>query len=140
MARWTASCVIAALLAALGVLGLMLGTGARSVPVGLGDWVAIPAEHFHFRLKFVFDRLSVPFALLTLVLAQRDGVTLSVDDVAAVLDAAAAESTPAAERLLALRRNGAGRVSRAPSARDRERRAVSAARRGGGAGSAGPGR
>jgi NAD(P)H-quinone oxidoreductase subunit 5 len=67
-ARWTGSCVLCGLAATLGVLALMLGTGARSVPVTLGDWVAIPEEHFHFHLKFVFDRLSVPFALLTFVL------------------------------------------------------------------------
>jgi NAD(P)H-quinone oxidoreductase subunit 5 len=67
-ARWTASCVVAGLLSALGVLALMLATGERFVPVEFGDWVAIPAEHFHFHLKFVFDRLSMPFLILTLVL------------------------------------------------------------------------
>jgi NAD(P)H-quinone oxidoreductase subunit 5 len=34
----------------------------------LGDWVQLPAEHFHCRLKFVFDRLSVPFTVLTYLL------------------------------------------------------------------------
>lgn len=68
MARWTASCVVCGLLATLGILALMLASGARSVPIELGDWVAIPREHFHFRLKFVFDRLSVPFAILTFIL------------------------------------------------------------------------
>jgi NAD(P)H-quinone oxidoreductase subunit 5 len=66
--RWTASCVVAGLLSALVVLALMLLGGSRYVPVELGDWVAIPREHFHFRVKFVFDRLSVPFAILTFVL------------------------------------------------------------------------
>lgn len=68
IARWTASCVVVGLLASLTILAAMLVTGARSVPVELGDWVTIPREHFHFHLKFVFDRLSVPFAVLTFVI------------------------------------------------------------------------
>lgn len=68
MARWTEACVLTALVAAVGVLALMLATGERELPLDLGDLIAIPAEHFHFRLKFVFDRLSVPFAILSLVL------------------------------------------------------------------------
>lgn len=68
MARWTASCVACALLAAVAVLSLMLATGSRYVPVELGDWAKIPEEHFHFHLTFVFDRLSTPFLILTLVL------------------------------------------------------------------------
>jgi NADH-quinone oxidoreductase subunit L len=54
------------LMAALGVLAAMLLSGDRHVVVYIGDWVAIP--HFHFSLKFVFDRLSVPFVILSLVL------------------------------------------------------------------------
>lgn len=68
IARWTEACVVAGLLAAVGILGLMLGTGSRFVPVEIGDWLSLPSEHFHFHLKFVFDRLSVPFALLSFVL------------------------------------------------------------------------
>jgi NAD(P)H-quinone oxidoreductase subunit 5 len=68
MARWTAGCVVAGLLASLTILAAMLLTGSRYVPLGLGDWVTIPREHFHFHLKLVFDRLSVPFAVLTFVL------------------------------------------------------------------------
>jgi NAD(P)H-quinone oxidoreductase subunit 5 len=68
MARWTAGCVACGLAAALLVLASMLLTGARSVPLELGDWAAIPREHFHFHLKFIFDRLSVPFVILTFVL------------------------------------------------------------------------
>jgi NAD(P)H-quinone oxidoreductase subunit 5 len=68
VSRWTAACVVAGLLSMLGVLAMMLLGGSRSIPVELGDWVAIPSEHFHFRVKFVFDRLSVPFAILTFVL------------------------------------------------------------------------
>jgi NAD(P)H-quinone oxidoreductase subunit 5 len=63
------------LAAALGILALMLATGQRFVALDLGDWINLPAHgghdgggHFHFSLKFVFDRLSVPFAILSFVL------------------------------------------------------------------------
>lgn len=68
MARWTAGCVIVGLLSAVGILALMLLSGARHVPIEFGSWVHLPQEHFHIRLKFVFDRLSVPFAILSFVL------------------------------------------------------------------------
>ena len=38
----------------------------RHVAVTLGDWVEIP--HFHFRIKLIFDRLSIPFVILTFAL------------------------------------------------------------------------
>ena len=57
---------IAGLLAAIGILGLMLATDHRHVAVPLGNWVAVP--HYHFSVKFVFDRLSVPFVILSFVL------------------------------------------------------------------------
>jgi NAD(P)H-quinone oxidoreductase subunit 5 len=44
----------------------MLVQGTRHVPIELGHWVAI--EHFHFSVKLVFDRLSVPFVILTFLL------------------------------------------------------------------------
>jgi NADH-quinone oxidoreductase subunit L len=68
MAQWTASCVCVGLFSVLAMFALMLWTGLRYVPIDLGEWVALPEEHFHFQLKFVFDRLSVPFAALTYVL------------------------------------------------------------------------
>jgi NADH-quinone oxidoreductase subunit L len=77
MARWTAGCVICGLVAALLILASMLITGSRYLPLELGDWVAVPQEHFHFRLKFVFDRLSVPFAILTFVLVGTIGAFAS---------------------------------------------------------------
>src|SRR5947208_10956211 len=52
----------AGLLAAVGVLAAMLATGTRHVTVVTGDWVGIP--HYHFSVKFVFDRLSVPLVIL----------------------------------------------------------------------------
>ena len=62
----------AGLLAAVGIFVLMLAWDAPHVVVGLGHWVHIgrpePDPHYHFAVKFIFDRLSVPFAILSLVL------------------------------------------------------------------------
>lgn len=60
--------IISGLLAAIAVLALMLALGTRNVAIPLGDWAAVP-RHYHFSVKFVFDRLSVPFAILSFVLA-----------------------------------------------------------------------
>ena len=59
---------ISGLLAATLVLFLMLATGARHVAIDVGEWVAIP-QLYQFSIKFVFDRLSVPFAILSFVLS-----------------------------------------------------------------------
>lgn len=67
-ARLTKSGVVIGLLGAVAILALMLFSGDRHVPIELGNWVSIEAEDFHFHLKFVFDRLSVPFAILSFVL------------------------------------------------------------------------
>lgn len=66
--RLTQAAVVFGLLAALAVLGLMLAFDRRFVPVELGNWVFIEDQHFHFRLKLNFDRLSVPFAIMSFVL------------------------------------------------------------------------
>ncbi len=58
--------VVIGLLASLALLGLMLATGRRQIEFGLGHWVSIP--HYDFWIKFEFDRLNVPFALLTFIL------------------------------------------------------------------------
>jgi NAD(P)H-quinone oxidoreductase subunit 5 len=69
--RWA---IMMALLAALGVLGVMLSTGERHVVLDLGAWASVqhsghgPSTHYHFIIKFEFDRLSVPLVILTLVL------------------------------------------------------------------------
>jgi NADH-quinone oxidoreductase subunit L len=68
IARVTEASVMIGLLALLGILGMMLAVDTRRVPIELGNWVVIPEQHFHFHLKFVFDRLSVPFAILSFVL------------------------------------------------------------------------
>ena len=58
--------IAAGLLASVSILALMLILGDRHVPIDLGEWVAI--KQFHFVFKFEFDRLSVPFVILTFVL------------------------------------------------------------------------
>lgn len=58
--------VVVGLLASLALLGLMLATGRRHIEFGLGHWVSIP--HYDFWIKFEFDRLNVPFVLLTFIL------------------------------------------------------------------------
>lgn len=47
MARCIQTAVVGGLLAAVTILVIMLVTGARHVPIELGDWVVLPAEHFH---------------------------------------------------------------------------------------------
>src|SRR5262245_47067263 len=68
IARWTQAMVIVGLTSALAVLALMLVTDRRNVALNAGNFVVIDAEHFHFHLDFMFDRLSVPFAILSFVL------------------------------------------------------------------------
>ena len=68
--------IVSGLLAATLVLGLMLTTRTRHVAIDVGDWVAIP-HLYHFSVKFVFDRLSVPFAILSFVLSGTIGAFAS---------------------------------------------------------------
>lgn len=77
IARGTQAAVVTGLLAAVAILALMLGLDTRHVPIELGDWVAIPQQHFHFHFKFVFDRLSVPFAILSFILCGTVGAFAS---------------------------------------------------------------
>jgi NADH-quinone oxidoreductase subunit L len=67
---------LSGLLAATIVLIAMLVTGTRHVAIDVGTWVAIP-HLYHFSIKFVFDRLSVPFAILSLVLSGTIGAFAS---------------------------------------------------------------
>lgn len=68
IARLIYCAVVCGLLSAMAVLIAMLLSGDRHVPIELGNWVNLPEQHFHFHLKFVFDRLSVPFVILTFLL------------------------------------------------------------------------
>jgi NADH:ubiquinone oxidoreductase subunit 5 (subunit L)/multisubunit Na+/H+ antiporter MnhA subunit len=76
--RFTQAAVVIGLTAAVATLGLMLLLGKRHVPIELGEWVSIPQEHFHFTIKFVFDRLSVPFVILSYVLCGTIGAFAKV--------------------------------------------------------------
>jgi NADH-quinone oxidoreductase subunit L len=58
--------IASGLVASIAVLGSMLISGRRDIPIDVGDWVLIP--HYRFTIKFVFDRLSVPLAILSFVL------------------------------------------------------------------------
>src|SRR5690606_14365829 len=76
--RLTQIAVLTGLAAALAILAWMLGRGTRLVTVQWGDWVSLPSEHFHFAVAFVFDRLSIPFVILSYVLCGIVGAFASV--------------------------------------------------------------
>ena len=75
--RYTYASTVIGLLAAITILGMMLALDTRHVPIELGNWVVIPQQHFHFHLKFVFDRLSVPFVILSFLLCGTVGAFTS---------------------------------------------------------------
>ncbi len=81
--RVVQTAIVVGLLASVGILGLMLMFNERRVPIELGHWVILHEDlpppmlatgaHdadtlYHFSFKFEFDRLSVPFVILTFVL------------------------------------------------------------------------
>lgn len=68
IAKLTSASVVLGLISSAIIFFMMLALDTRYVPIELGDWIAIEQEHFHFHLKFIFDRLSVPFTALALVL------------------------------------------------------------------------
>lgn len=82
VARATEGAVVAGLAAAVMILGLMLLNGDRRVPVEIGNWVMLDQPHahsdFHFHISFVFDRLSIPFAILSFVLVGTIGAFANV--------------------------------------------------------------
>jgi NADH-quinone oxidoreductase subunit L len=56
------------LFSSLLILGFMWSLGIFKVPLVVGGWVNIPVEHFHLEIKFIFDRLSLPFLILSYTL------------------------------------------------------------------------
>lgn len=66
------------LVANIGILATMLATGNRDIEIEVGQVASIGAEHFHFHLKFEFDRLSVPMSLLSFVLCGTIGAFANV--------------------------------------------------------------
>lgn len=77
LARFTEASVVIGLVSAISILVMMLALDTRHVPLEMGHWVNIPQQHFHFHLKFVFDRLSVPFVILSFVLCGTIGAFAS---------------------------------------------------------------
>lgn len=65
---FTSVCVLTGVISASSILACMLFTGIRLVEINVGNWSVIPEEHFHFTVKFVFDRLSIPFVMMAFVL------------------------------------------------------------------------
>ncbi|MDB5352779.1 MAG: NADH:ubiquinone oxidoreductase subunit 5 (chain L)/multisubunit Na+/H+ antiporter, MnhA subunit [Planctomycetota bacterium] len=60
--------IASGLVASVAVLAGMLISGERHLASGTWYWIVIPGR-YHFSVKFVFDRLSVPFAILSFVLS-----------------------------------------------------------------------
>ncbi len=56
-----------ALLASLAMLVLMISQSSYRVTVRLGNW-AVLGPHYHFSFKLLFDLLSLPFVILSLLL------------------------------------------------------------------------
>lgn len=68
VARLTQMMVSAGTLGAVCMLATLLATGQVRFTLELGRWFDLPIEHFHFTIKFLFDRLSIPFVILSLSL------------------------------------------------------------------------
>lgn len=72
IARCVQSGIVTGLLASIAILSLMLVWDDTQVPIEIGSWVNVENhdlhKHYHFVFKFEFDRLSVPFVILTFVL------------------------------------------------------------------------
>ena len=58
--------ILIGLASTLSVTAVMTTMHHYHESVEIGEWVAIP--HYHFSIKLSFDRLSLPFAILTFVL------------------------------------------------------------------------
>lgn len=77
LARFTEASIFIGLMASIAIVVLMIVFDTRHVPIEIGNWVVIPEQKFHFHLKFVFDRLSVPFVILSFVLCGTIGAFTS---------------------------------------------------------------
>lgn len=64
----TKSNMVIGLTASLIVLATMLATGSRQVIVDCGNFGVLDEEHYHFHIKFLFDRLSIPMVIVSYVL------------------------------------------------------------------------
>ena len=74
ISRCAQTAIVTGLIASIAMLGLMLIWNDTQVPIEFGSWVHVDhnhqdiKDHYHFVFKFEFDRLSVPFVILTFVL------------------------------------------------------------------------
>ncbi len=68
LALSTQATVVLSSVAAATLLINMLLTDQVQYTLDIGRWVDLPVEHFHFTVKFLFDRLSIPFVILSLLL------------------------------------------------------------------------
>ncbi len=79
--RLVYTAIVSGLVAAVLVLIAMLFRGEKQIPIVLGKWVAIEAKPgsdlYHYSIKFVFDRLSIPFAILSFILSGTIGAFAS---------------------------------------------------------------
>ena len=72
IARCIQTGIVTGLIASVAMLGMMLVYDDTQVPIEIGSWVHVTNDgqhdHYHFVFKFEFDRLSVPFVILTFLL------------------------------------------------------------------------
>jgi NADH-quinone oxidoreductase subunit L len=72
IARAVQCAIVTGLIASISLLVMMLVWEDTQVPIKLGKWVNVHNpelhDHYHFVFKFEFDRLSIPFVILTFVL------------------------------------------------------------------------
>src|SRR4051812_14846286 len=76
-ARATQIAVVIGLLSSIAVLIMMLMEHRHHQTVKTPDWVHLDNEHFNLHISFVFDRLSVPFVILSYVLVGTIGAFAS---------------------------------------------------------------
>ncbi len=68
VSRFAFFTITAGLLSTIGlVIAFSLGSQSE-IPVELGHWVNLPEQHFHFHIKLLLDKLSLPFLLLVYLL------------------------------------------------------------------------
>ncbi|MDB5306475.1 MAG: oxidoreductase [Gemmataceae bacterium] len=80
--RASRAAIATGLIGAVAILVMMLASGNRHVVLDLGNWVSIHQDGsshdpYHFAVKFEFDRLSVPLAILSFVLCGTIGAFAS---------------------------------------------------------------
>lgn len=67
ISRFVESTIVTGLVASLLTLVVMLISGEKRLTIDMGSWVQL-GHDYHFAIKIEFDRLSVPFAILSFVL------------------------------------------------------------------------